>query len=109
MKQTIDAPIIDETLVEDKKGGFDLEGLKIDLGIECFKDKERNALSLSIPVHILKKIHPGETIFKIIEESSSLGAKVEGDKYIIAFPKDTPMEKIQEIIDEIQKRHIKLN
>jgi len=101
--------ILEKTLpsVAEEGDKENLEGLdlKSDFGIKCYKDSEHKGLSLWVPVPIFEKIHQGEKLKQMIEENFSLGAKVEDSFYVIAFPKDTALEKLQEIADEIENRH----
>jgi hypothetical protein len=97
-KMTSDA--IDET--DDFSLSMDLRS---DFGIKCHKDQESDSLALYVPASIFEKISPDEKLNKLIAKNFPLGAMMDGDFYVIKFFKNTPVQKIQEITDEIEKRH----
>ncbi|MFA5248555.1 MAG: hypothetical protein WC415_05050 [Patescibacteria group bacterium] len=81
-------------------------------GVECWQGV--HSFNLFVPKSIFKKIGPSDPRLEIF--SKTLGAKEDGDFYIIKLPTNMAKEKVQEtnqeiteriqkIVDEIEKVH----
>jgi hypothetical protein len=114
MQQTLESATIAETTNDEKKKQVERKeleerlyrmGTEGGLEIKIFEDLEHNSLSISVPVAILGKIHPGEEIFGMLNGEHNLGAKEEDGSYVIAFTKNTPINEIEKIVDKIEERY----
>lgn len=72
-------------------------------GIIC--QQTSRSLELVVPVNVFEKIHVGDQLMKMLQDNFCLGANVVKDSYVIEFPTNMAVEKIQAIVNEIEAVH----
>jgi hypothetical protein len=72
-------------------------------GIIC--QQSARSLELIVPIDVFEKIGAEDPLTKMFQENFSMGANIKEDSYIIEFPTNMAVEKIQAMVDEIELAH----
>lgn len=92
-------PITNSTIVK----GAEEFPIASRFGIIC--QQSARSLELIVPVNVFEKMGAEDPLMKMFKENFSLGANMKGDSYIIEFPTNMAVEKIQTIVNEIEAAH----
>jgi len=84
------------------------QGIASRLGLKFEQGGDLTASLIGIPSEVMnrlggrdvvaRKIHP-----EVFNGSWPLGGEQQDDQYIVEFPSDTPIEKIQEFVDAVEE------
>jgi hypothetical protein len=72
-------------------------------GITC--QQSSRSLELVVPTAVFEKIGAGDPLLETFKNNFSMGAAKIGDFYVIEFPTNTAVEKIQAIVNKIEDVH----